>query len=820
MFDVRNTATRAVCLALAGSVWAQPCELRWTEQFVSGEIAQGHVNALATFDDGKGEALYIGGSGYGGRSLLRWDRTGVSMLGEGVSGAVLALAVFDDGSGPGLYVAGNFTTAGGIEANRIARWDGRNWSALGSGLGDAVWALAVFDDGAGPALYAGGYFTSAGAVEAAHIARWDGRSWSALGSGLDGAATALASFDDGTGPALYAAGGFSTAGGIEANHIARWDGSEWADVGGGVAPGVRAALAVFDDGSGPALYFGGSFTSAGGMEANHIARWDGRKWSPLASGLDNTVRALAVFDDGGGPALFAAGYFTSAGGVEAIRIARWDGRSWSALGSGLDAGVLAIAVFDDGRDAGPALFAGGFFEQAGDVHSPSVARWDGRAWSSLDRGISGPGYRSVLALASCEDCAADLAGLYAAGYFTTAGGKPAGCIARWDGTEWLSLGGDLPGINGDFISALAFFDDGSGPMLYAGGYFLAIGGVEANRIARWDGSAWTQVGGGADGWVRALGLFDDGSGPALYVGGAFTSASGRPVARIARWDGRGWSPLGAGLGGGDVLVRAFAVFDDGKGPALYVGGHFETAGTIAATNIARWDGREWSPVGNGLPGTDPGTHDGVWALGVYDGGGGGGPALYAGGHIEIPQDDNDGVAGLARWDGAAWSAVEGWQTGMVYTFQVFADGAAGSPALYIGSSYNLAGGLESEALLRFDGLTWSLPAGGIEEPDGYAAVYALGLFDDGLGEGPSLFAGGSFDLAGDQSTRNVARLIGCASAVAGDQDGDADVDADDLEALIEAWGVCPDPPVACPADLDGDAAVSITDLLLLLAAWT
>jgi hypothetical protein len=97
------------------------------------------------------------------------------------------------------------------------------------------------------------------------------------------------------------------------------------------------ALVVFDDGNGPALYVGGSFTTAGAVAANHIARWDGASWSALGSGLDAAVEALSVFDVGNGPALVAAGHFRNAGGVSANRIARWDGASWSALGSGMNA---------------------------------------------------------------------------------------------------------------------------------------------------------------------------------------------------------------------------------------------------------------------------------------------------------------------------------------------------------------------------------------------------------------------------------------------------------------------------------------------------
>ncbi len=155
---------------------------------------------------------------------------------------------------------------------------------------------------------------------------------------------------------------------------------QWLPTFGG-PPGTGAGisvLAVFDDrsGGGPALYAGGSFTSAGGVTANHIAKWDGFSWSALGSGVDDEVEALAVFDDGsgGGPALYAGGAFTTAGGVGADRIAKWDGTSWLALGTGMNTTVLAVD--DDSSGAGPALYAGGDFTMspAGDWY---LARWQG-----------------------------------------------------------------------------------------------------------------------------------------------------------------------------------------------------------------------------------------------------------------------------------------------------------------------------------------------------------------------------------------------------------------------------------------------------------
>ena len=71
---------------------------------------------------------------------------------------------------------------------------------------------------------------------------------------------------------------------------------------------------------------------------------------------------------------------------------------------------------------------------------------------------------------------------------------------------------------------------------------------------------------GVDNAVQSLTVFDDGGGPALYVGGNFTVAGGVVANRIARWDGSSWTPLGSGMNG---PVQALAVFDDGGGAALY-----------------------------------------------------------------------------------------------------------------------------------------------------------------------------------------------------------------------------------------------------------
>src|SRR5262249_39931252 len=110
------------------------------------------------------------------------------------------------------------------------------------------------------------------------------------------------------------------------------------------------AYALALDGAGN-LYAGGLFTIAGGIVANHIARWNGTSWAGLGSGMNASVLALAL--DGVGT-LYAAGGFTAAGGASANHVARWDGTSWAALGSGLNDFVFALALDGAGN-----LYAGG-----------------------------------------------------------------------------------------------------------------------------------------------------------------------------------------------------------------------------------------------------------------------------------------------------------------------------------------------------------------------------------------------------------------------------------------------------------------------------
>jgi hypothetical protein len=127
---------------------------------------------------------------------------------------------------------------------------------------------------------------------------------------------------------------------------------------------------------GQCVYAGGTFTSAGGVAANHAACWDGSAWSTAGVGMDDgPVRSLAFLDAGSGPAMYAAGTFVSSAGSDLNGIARWTGAAWEPLGSGVDdcAGACALAAYNDG--AGPAIFAGGDFSLIGGGVSSGLGRF-------------------------------------------------------------------------------------------------------------------------------------------------------------------------------------------------------------------------------------------------------------------------------------------------------------------------------------------------------------------------------------------------------------------------------------------------------------
>ncbi len=251
-------------------------------------------------------------------------------------------------------------------------------------------------------------------------------------------------------------------------------------------------------------------------------------------------------------------------------------------------------------------------------------------------------------------------------------------------------------------------------------------------------AAWVPAFGGRPltGEVNAFAVFDDGAGPALYAGGQFTAGSSKQTLFLAKLSDDEWVSVGNGLNG---PVTSLVVHDDGAGEALFVGGAFTSAGGVAANRIARMSGNGWSAVGGGM-------NFMVRALAVFDASDGAGPRLIAGGDFTTA----GGVlaSNIAGWNGSSWSPLGAGMNGSVHCL-LTCDVGSGS-ALYVGGAFTNPG----SRIARWDGAGWSALGAGISVIQS-TAVYALAAFDEG--NGPVLFVGGAFNFAGGQKAHGIAR---------------------------------------------------------------
>ncbi|MBL7127415.1 MAG: T9SS type A sorting domain-containing protein [Ignavibacteria bacterium] len=251
------------------------------------------------------------------------------------------------------------------------------------------------------------------------------------------------------------------------------------------------------------LYAAGSFTNAGGVTANRIAKWNGSSWSSLGLGLNGSAYALEIYNN----SLIVGGYFSTAGGLTVNNIAKWNG-SWSALGSGTNSTVFALSVYSN------KLVAGGAFLTVGGVPVNKIATWDGNNWFSLGNGLDNGTVYSLSVYSN---------DLIVGGSFTYASGVSANRIAKWNGSSWSPLGS---GTNSSVYAFSQYLGN-----LYVGGSFSTAGGLFVNRIARWNGSAWSGIG-GVNSTVQTLGVYDAN----LILGGYFTVSGGSvSTSRIAKW---------------------------------------------------------------------------------------------------------------------------------------------------------------------------------------------------------------------------------------------------------------------------------------------
>ena len=295
---------------------------------------------------------------------------------------------------------------------------------------------------------------------------------------------------------------------------------------------------------------------------------------------------------------------------------------------------------------------------------------------------------------------------------------PDGNWCEWNSgtSEYDSL---ITGLN-QYVACMAEGPDGK---IYVGGSFTDAG-TEANAdyLARWNPETekWEAVISGASDHIEALAFDANGD---LYVGGAFTNWGGIYGDGIVKITGLepGGTPtvnaLGIGIAGVLEYVGAIAISPEGD---VYVGGTFVAMGGVSgASQIAKWDGAAWSALSTGLDSV-------VYALAFAPNG-----DLYIGGDFT-----NAGYPYLCKWDGSAFSAV-GSSTdinGAVYALAFDNHGR-----LLAGGEFTNAGGEpNADYIARWNGKQWK--ALGTGTNDGVRGIFV---------DKNKVYVVGDFTTAGD-----------------------------------------------------------------------
>lgn len=368
-------------------------------------------------------------------------------------------------------------------------------------------------------------------------------------------------------------------------------------------------------------------------------------------------------------------------------------------------------------------------------------------------------------------CGGESVGAYWGGLFASGGFTQTQRIAFWDGQKWDSIGF---GQNGP-IKCYAEYQG----KMYFGGDFSRVGEwseyPHTMSIVAWDGLNWfpvlTEYFGGR---INAMQTYNG----ELYATGEgnFFEINGVSTSKIAKWNGTQWSAVGnsSGLGPGNNRGLCMAIYDN----KLIVGGIFGSAGGIETYCIASWDGSEWDTIGEyGLGGYL--TSLAVDTVNNY---------LYAGGAFLVPGSVKS--KNIARWDGVKWDSL-GLGTLMdVSSLEMY------NGKLYVGV-YAQTGEPTDTILMVWDGQQWEYLIGF----DGN--IYDMEVYRN------CLFVAGVFDQVPDSVQ---AKYIACYG-----EDCSEALGVNELTASTKTFIIYPNPnsgvfTIKTDEILQDDVEIVITDI--------
>ncbi len=471
----------------------------------------------------------------------------------------------------------------------------------------------------------------------------------------------------------------------------KWDGSNWSQVGG---DGKNDSWAdqTFENvtslaANGTTLYAGLGSGAGDGEVWSCNTSTGCSAWTKIGGDGINGSWAVNTYEEVNSMVVMGGNLYAGLGNsTNDARIYRWNGTAWTWVGG---FGVTGFTAFPAGYEAVYSLSTDGTNVYAGlgnTAGDGDVWRLNGTTWTQ----IGGDGLNSGWAAGAIEQ----VFSLYYQGSTLYAGtGNTAGDgdVWRWNGTSWAQIGGD--GLNSGWAASTyegVYSITGDGTNIYAG-----LGNTAGdNEVYRWNGTAWTKIGG--DGINSGFSTTHTIVQSLIYANSTLYAGltSGSTNSEMWSWNGTVWTRLGGGYvnksWGYNNLQNVETMTQYGE--YLYAG----TGNTVAGNaQVWRFDGTTWTIVGGqGINGSwAANTYEGVLSMTSYNGN------LYVG----LGTTAND--AEVWRYNGTSWTQVggdslnSGWTTNYedVYSLQVF----DGNLYAGIGNSANDA------EVWRYNGTSWT-----------------------------------------------------------------------------------------------------------------
>lgn len=291
--------------------------------------------------------------------------------------------------------------------------------------------------------------------------------------------------------------------------------------------------------------------------------------------------------------------------------------------------------------------------------------------------------------------AVDKAGnLYAAGSIYSDVALRYNCVVKWDGGQWIALGGRKAINTIHKINAITTDNDGN---VYAA--YIATN--NKTTVVKWDGKTWTQLG--------TFSLFDIlrvyaikvDAQKNVYVGG-ITDVGYK--SKVARWDGTSWTDLYGSKGFVDNTYYNFALDFDINGQVQAAAIYF----------VRRWDGNDWIKLGNDSLATVRGVINCLVADGK-------GNTYIAGEYI-----NSKGLTYVSYWNGSKWNILGDEKNILNIKKEIYSLFPDDKGNVYVVGAYTNAE--SNPSAFKWDGNSWS-------ELGGYNSIRIKGELNKIIGDG-------------------------------------------------------------------------------------